>query len=107
MLYGNTQWLYAEDFLEPTRGVRLQDDIHSYEDLTDFFADQRDANFAFAALLVRIMLALVKDIEAQSGATLLTTAYGPCFSRFSSFDCGRVDALFANLYRRESYSVVI
>jgi hypothetical protein len=105
MLYGNAHWLYDEDFLQPSVSVEIQHDIHRYADLDNFFSDQRDANFALAAVLIKILLTLVADIESKSGVNLLQTSYGPCFSKFDGFDCGKLRVLFATMYRKESYGI--
>jgi hypothetical protein len=104
MLYGSSQWLYEEDFLSPNISVEIEDDIHSYTDLTDFF-DEKHANFVFAAVLVRILIALTSDLSAQSGVDLFQTSYGPCFAKFNGFDCGDLASLFASLYRKEGYGI--
>lgn len=107
MIYGSSHWLYEEDFHQPVTTVAIQDDIHSYGDLDHFFSDERDANFAFAAVLIRILLALIAEIESKSGVDVLGTSYGPCLSRFDGFACTKLDALFATMYRKDSYGVNI
>jgi hypothetical protein len=107
MLYGNSHWLYEEDFRRPSNSIAIQDDIYAYSNLEDFFSDQRDANFAFAAVLVRILLALIADIEARSGISLLQTSYGPCLGKFDGFDFTKLNALFATMYRKEGYGIDI
>jgi hypothetical protein len=107
MIYGSDHWLYEEDFHRPTTTVAIQDDIHTYDNLENFFLAERDANFAFAAVLIRILVALTGDIEAKSGVDLLRTSYGPCLSKFDSFACTKLDALFATMYRKDSYGINI
>ena len=79
ILYRNSAWLYEEDFRNPTISVAINDDIHSYEDLADFFANERDANFAFGGTLVRVLLALNHDVETQSGVTCFNLRMDPAF----------------------------
>ena len=96
-----------EDYSKPSRSADIEDDIHAYRDLDDLFLNQRDANFAFAAVLIRVLLVLVSDIEAGSGTSLLQTSYGPCLAKFDGFDCAKLDALFAKMYRKEGYCLDI
>ena len=107
LLYRNTTWIYPEDYKHPTCGLSINDNIHSYGDLADFFARQRDANFAFAAIFARVLSALIADIREQSGIDLLDTSYAPCLTKFSGFGMSGLNALFASIYRKESYGVDI
>jgi hypothetical protein len=93
--------------MRPNCGVTINDDIHAYADVANFFLDQRDANFAFAAIFVRVLFALVSNIQNQSGVNLLPTSYGPCLAKFPGFGFRQLDGLFASLYRKESYGVDI
>jgi hypothetical protein len=107
LLYRNASWLYQEDFLRPNRTVSINDDVHSYTNFEDFFSNERDANFAFAAILARILLALITNLQTQSGVALLQTSYAPCLTNFSGFSVEKLDALFATIYRREGYGANI
>ena len=107
VLYRNVSWIYEEDFMRPTCGVAINDDIHAYADVANFFLDQRDANVAFAAIFARVLFALTFNIQDQSGVNLLPTSYGPCLARFPGFGFRKLDDLFSSLYRKESYSVDI
>ena len=107
MLYSDSHWLYDEDYSKPSTSADIEDDIHAYRDLDDLFLNQRDANFAFAAVLIRVLLVLISDIEAGSGTSLLQTSYGPCLAKFDGFDCAKLDALFAKMYRKEGYCLDI
>ena len=107
MLYRNASWIYKDDFMCPNCNITINDDIHTYEDITDFFVDEPDANFAFAAIFARVLFALISNIQDQSGANLLPTSYGPCLAKFPGFGVYQLDRLFASLYRKESYGVDI
>lgn len=105
LLYRNSTWLYQEDYQQPTRSVSINDDIHSYSDLAEFFAQQRDANFAFAAIFARVLVVLASDIQKQSGVNLLKTSYAPRLSKFSGFNVPGLDTLFSSVYRKEGYGI--
>src|SRR5579883_164663 len=107
LLYRNAAWLYDEDFQQPSRDVVINDDIHSYDDLVNFFAEQRDANFAFAAIFARVLIALVEDIRADSESEFLKSSYVPCLTRFSGFGVSALDSLFETMYRKDSYGISI
>lgn len=108
MLYGNSQWLFPEDALRPTMGISINDDIYSYTgDPKSFFADQRDANFAFSSTLIRLLLALTSDVQAQSGVEILQTSYAPCLTKFDGFSHAKIEGLYSKLYRKEGYGVDI
>jgi hypothetical protein len=105
MLYGNARWLYDEDYSRPCTAIVINDDIHSYAILDEFFTDNRDANFAFAAALVRVLLTLTAEVKEQSGVDILQTSYGHCLARFPGFGIGSLNALFSGLYHRDAYGV--
>lgn len=106
MLYGNSQWLFPEDASQPTIGITINDDIYSYAgDHKLFFADQRDANFAFSATLIRLLIALTSDVQAQSGVNILQTSYAPCLVSFDGFSHAKIDGLYAKLYRKEGFGI--
>jgi hypothetical protein len=107
ILYRNTSWLYEDDFMRPTCCIAINDDIHSYADVSNLFTDQRDANFAFAAIFARVLFSLISNIQDQSGVNLLPSSYGACLAKFPGFGFQQLDELFSSLYRKESYSVDI
>jgi hypothetical protein len=106
-LYRNVTWIYEEDFKRPTRSIAFNDDIHSYRDLGEFFSSNRDANFSFAAIFARVLLALIKDIQKESGTDIMQTSYAPCLMQFPGFNLSGLDALFAGIYRKEGYGTDI
>lgn len=106
MLYGN-EWPYKEDLYCPNIKISINDDMHSYQSIDDVFSSERDANFALAKILARIVMTLASDICAQAGVDLFGTSYGIFFSKFSGFEVAKLDALYATLYRKEGYGVDI
>jgi hypothetical protein len=107
LLYRNSSWLYTEDYWRPTRSITINDDIYSYDNVEEFFGEQRDANFAFAAVLAGVLRSLAADIQSENGVALLPTSYGACLSKFEGFGIARLDAVFSTLYRKEGYGVEI
>lgn len=103
LLYRNSSWLYVEDFGRPTCDVHIEDDIHSYDDLSSFFSNNKGAIFAFAAVFARVLFALVSEVQAQSGVNLLPTSYGPCLVKFPGFKQEKLQSLFATIYRCDAY----
>lgn len=103
ILYRNKAWIYEEDYFEPTSVVVFNDDIHSFSDLKDFFDEERDANFAFAAMIARIIACLVAEVADEAGVDLVPTSYGPCLRSFSGFSVASLRQLFETLYRKEGY----
>lgn len=107
IIYDNSSWLFDEDAEKTICGINLKDDVHSYSDLSNFFLDERDANFAFARLVARILVGLARDVERQSGASLLSTSYGRCLLKFSGFDIAQLDSIYASEYHRGAYGAEI
>jgi hypothetical protein len=105
IIYGNAEWLYDEDAAGPSGPFAINDDAHSYPSFDQFFVDYRDSNFAFARLLIRILLSLVQDVETQSGVRVLKTTYGPCLLQFAGFQHAAIEQLYTSLYRRESFGI--
>jgi len=103
MIYGNSEWLYKEDAERPASEMKINDDIHSYQDLEDLFVEQRDANFAFAAALIRLLRVLAIDIREQSGVDLFHTWYGPRLAGFSHFGVAEINVILSNVLRRRRY----
>jgi hypothetical protein len=106
VMYGNEVWLYEEDFWAPSL-VNVNDDIRTYASLSTAFLDERDANFAFAALLARIIAALVLDIQSNGGVDIVPTSYGRCLQDFPGFAATALDGLYAGVFKRECYSLNI
>jgi hypothetical protein len=107
ILYRNNTWPFREDFENPTRSVTINDDIFSYGDLSGFFLETRDANFAFASLIARIVLFLVRDITSIGGTDLFVTSYGRCMAKFTSFVTDELDNLLSSIYRKDCYGLII
>jgi hypothetical protein len=107
LLYRNSSWIFTEDFWRPSRDIRINDDIGSYDDLDDFFSKQRDSNFAFAAIFARVLSSLVSEMQEQSGVDILRTSYAPCLRRFSGFSLQNLESLYSTIYKKDGYSLVI
>jgi hypothetical protein len=103
ILYTNEGWLYEEDFEKPCGPLDIQDEIYEYDDEENLFRSVRDANFAFARLVARLLTVLLRAIEDQAGSELVRTSYRVCLTEFTGFNFDRMDALYATMYQKSAY----
>jgi hypothetical protein len=85
ILYRNSSWIYEPDLRQPLTLLKVQDDIFSFANLDDFFLLEKDASFAFCNLLIRVLVNLVGDVHATSGADLIPSSYANWMWKFTGF----------------------
>lgn len=84
ILYRNLAWPYSPDLQWPLSVRDMNDDIFSYGDLSNFFTSQRDANFAFCALMAKFSAALLKKVNGNA-FDRLPSFYSLSLGNFDNF----------------------
>jgi hypothetical protein len=85
ILYRNQPWPYAPDLQWPVTFIKINDDISSYEDLTEFFTRNRDSNFCFCKLMISLAITLLNEVIADAPNVLLPSCYGSQVAKFTDF----------------------